>query len=160
MECLPLDELKKDYKKLQEKHSLPEFDKLAEDFDVEKAQEKETSFLLRDIRRAMNEKLSSYLHLFETFINPTSPPMFVFSLLKNADEKDKELMKKMYKEFSKVQIDMLKLDTIYNEEKEAAFIKDIFEKWQDLKKEISGLLEKLDKDFDLNNNQVKRGYFG
>ena len=159
-ECVDLDDLKKQYKELQTKYSLPDFQKLAEDFDIEKTQEKETSFLLREIRRIINEKLSAYMHLFESLVNPASSSIFVFTLLKSTDEKDKELIKEVYKKFSKIQMRMMKLDTIYNQDQEAEFIKNIFTQWQELKKQINDLLEKLDKNFDLNNSSIKRGYFG
>ena len=74
-------DLKKAYLDLQQDHTLPEFTKLAEDFDIEKIQDKETSFLLREIRRAINEKITAYIHLFENLINPNAPPMFIFSIL-------------------------------------------------------------------------------
>ena len=75
-----IQEIEKEYNPLKEKYNLPEFKKLAEDFDIEKVVEKETSFLLREIRRAIAEKISAYLHLFETLVNPASPPVFVFNL--------------------------------------------------------------------------------
>ena len=155
-----IEKLKQDYTKVKEKHNLPEFNRLAEDFDIEKLVEKETSFFLRDIRRAINDKMSSCLHLFETLINPTSPPMFIFSALKNINSEDREKIKKVYKELAKLQFKTLKLDTIYNEEKEAEFVKHCFDVWQGLKKDIFDLLEKFDKEFEQSNNKSKTGYFG
>ena len=98
-----------DYDKLKQKYKLPEFDKLAEDFDIEKITEKESSFLIREIRRAINEKLSAYMHLFETFLNPTATPMFVFSILRGINEDDKGKIKDIYKTLSKLQIKVMKL---------------------------------------------------
>jgi hypothetical protein len=74
---------------------------LSEDFDIEKVLEKE-GFLLRNIRRAISEKIVAYLHFFETLINPSSPPMFVFSFLKNLNEKDKQGIKDCYKKIKQV----------------------------------------------------------
>ena len=84
------------YNELAQKKGLPEFKEIAEDFDIEKIQEKESSFLIREVRRSINEKIAAYIHLFETLINPTTPPMFVFSILRNITTEDKETIKKIY----------------------------------------------------------------
>jgi len=115
-----------EYERLKEKFKLPKFQEFAEDFDIEKIAEKETMFLLREIRRTMNEKLSAYLHLFETLINPSAPPMFIFSVLKKTNGDNKESIKEVYKRISRLQLKVMKLDTLYDEVKEAAFIKVAF----------------------------------
>ncbi|MEK0348131.1 MAG: hypothetical protein QQN44_07365, partial [Nitrosopumilus sp.] len=70
------------YNELKQKHDLPEFKRLAEDFDIEKISDKEPLFLIREIRRAINEKITAYINLFENLINPNAPPMFIFSILR------------------------------------------------------------------------------
>jgi len=153
-------DITEEYAVLKSEYDLPEWQGLAEDFDVEKICEKETSFLVREIRRAMNEKLSAYLHLFETLINPASPPMFVFSVLRKISNEDKEKIKEIYKKLSKMQLTIMKLDTIYSEENEAKFVKDIFLEWQDLKKEIHEIVGKFDDSFSDDDNSSKGRYFG
>ena len=147
------------YNELKEKYGLPEFKKIAEDFDIEKIAEKESSFLIREVRRAINEKLSAYLHLFETLINPSAPPMFIFSALRGINGEDKEKIKEIYKKISKLQIDVMKLDTIYSEESEVAFVKKSFEEWQELKKTIYNIIEKFDENIGKEDNSKKRSYF-
>ena len=44
-----LDELKKVYLEIQKKYSLPDFDKLNEDFNIEKLADVETEYLIREI---------------------------------------------------------------------------------------------------------------
>ena len=104
-------DLKQSYDKLAQKHNLPEFRKLSEDFDIEVVGDKEPIFLIREIRRAINKKLSAYLQLFENLINPNSPPIFVFSILKNVSEEDRHSMKNIYEKLSLFQIEVMKLDT-------------------------------------------------
>ena len=153
-------DLEKEYDILKQKHNLPEFKELAEDFDIEKIQDKETSFLIREIRRAINEKISAYIHLFENLINPNAPPMFVFSILRNISTSDKDTIKEIYKTLSKTQIETMKLDTIYNEQEEAKFINETFNKWQELKPTIHKLIENFEASFKTDNNSKKRSYFG
>jgi hypothetical protein len=148
------------YEELCKRYDLPEFNKLAEDFDIEKVAEKEPGFLAREIRRMINEKLSVYLHLFETLINPAAPPLFVFSLLRNLDGKSKDKIRDIYKIISRLQIEVMKIDTIYSEEKEVAFIKESFDLWQKLKPQIYELIEDFEKDFEKDSGSKKSAYFG
>ena len=86
-----LGNLKKDYKKIQEKYDLPHFEKLNEDFNIEKIAEVETDFLVREIRRFIADKFSNYLRFIEAILHPVNSPMFIFSIIKSigADEKKK-----------------------------------------------------------------------
>lgn len=152
-------DLKAEYDKLKIKHNLPEFNKLTEDFDIEKIAEKEPIFLLREVRRAISEKNSAYLHLFETLINPTSPPMFIFSILRNISTEDKETIKEIYKILSKIQIELMKLDTIYKEDAEIKFINETFCTWQKIKQTIYRFIESSEKNFENDDISKKRSYF-
>ncbi|MCK5321235.1 hypothetical protein KAJ38_01535 [Candidatus Pacearchaeota archaeon] len=148
------------YSKLKQKYELPNFNELSENFDIEKTIDKESIFLIREIRRTINEKLSAYTHLFETLLNPTATPMFMFSILRGIDEDNKKKIKEVYKKLSKLQIKAIKLDTIYSEQAEVEFIKNSFNEWQDLKKTIYEIIEKFDKDIEEDNSSKERGYFG
>ena len=148
------------YNELKRQHDLPEFKKLAEDFDIEKISEKEPLFLMREIRRTINEKLSAYVHLFETLINPSAPPMFIFSALRGIKENEKGKLKEIYKKLSKLQIWVMKLDTIYSEQEEIKFVRDSFSEWQDLKKGIYEIIEKFDSNLEKDEVSKSRGYFG
>jgi len=155
-EILEVNLMKEEFEEFE--YELPSFDGLAEDFDIEKAYEKDTSFLLREVRKIMMEKLSAYLQLFETFMNPSSPPMFVFSALRALEKEDREMIKRMYKDLSKYQLWAVKLDTVYNEQKEAEFILESYNNWQKFKEEIYKLIEKLEVEQEENSEELKGGY--
>jgi hypothetical protein len=148
------------YNDLAQKYSLPEFKEIAEDFDIEKITDKESIFLIREVRRTMNEKISAYIHLFETLINPNSPPMFVFSILRNVSTSDKETIKKIYKALSRTQIEVMKLDTIYNDKDEAKFINETFIIWQELKPIVYKLIEGFESSFEEDDSDKNKSYFG
>lgn len=149
-----------EYNKLREKFTLPEYKPLADDFDIEKLNEKESDFLLREIRRAIGEKIASYMHLFELLLNPSSPPLFLFPILNSMSKETKEKINSMYKVFSKFQIESMKLDTIYEEKSEAEYITKIFNEWQNLKKEIYKIIETFEGNIKENEEERKGGYFG
>ena len=153
-------DLEEEYGKYKKKYDLPDFNILLEDFDVEKIIDKETKFLLRDIRRVMNDKFSAYLHLFENLINPGSPPMFVFHAIRGLNGTEKESVKNIYKDLSKIQIEVLKLDTIYNEKSEAEFVVKYFSLWQEMKKEVIKIIEKFGEAIEKQEASRDRGYFG
>lgn len=148
------------YIKLSQNYSLPDFEKLREDFDIDKTLESEDSFLLRDIRRTIIDKLASYLHLLEGLINPSNSPMFVFSFMKTLSERDKTEIKEIYKELSKMQIASMKLDTIYSEKSEATAVNKYFSEWQKLKKRIYFLVETFEKEFEKISEEKNKNYFG
>ncbi|MCK4649700.1 hypothetical protein KAT36_00560 [Candidatus Pacearchaeota archaeon] len=148
-----------EYNSLKQDHNLPEFEAMAQDFDIEKLYEKETSFLAREIRRAINEKITAYISLFETLINPSSPPMFVFKILKNISPKEKESIQEFYKILSKTQIEIMKLDTVYSEESEVKFIKETFNIWQEVKTKIYTLFESFETNFKDDDISKGRSYF-
>ena len=152
-------DLKSAYDEIKQKHNLPEFEKLAEDFDIEKNVDKESIFLIREIRRTINEKITAYLHLFETLINPNAPPMFIFSILRNNSDKNKDIVREIYKILSKIQIEAMKLDTIYGEDAEIKFIKETFVVWQELKLKIYKLIENFEANFEENETSQNRSYF-
>jgi len=148
------------YSELAKKHGLPEFKSIAEDFDIEKIQDKESILLIREVRRSISEKISAYIHLFETLINPSSPPMFIFSVLRNISTEDKDTIKKIYKALSRTQIEVMKLDTVYKEDEEARFINETFIIWQELKLTIYKLIERFESSFEEDDSDKKRSYFG
>ena len=152
-------DLKSAYEELRTEHGLPEFEKLSEDFDIEKNIEKQSVFLMREMRKVITEKTSAYLQLFETLINPSAPPMFVFSILRNVSSEDKDVIKEIYKILSRIQIETMKLDIIYKKDAEAKFISETFNVWQESKPTIYNLIEKFEMNFENDDTSKKRSYF-
>jgi hypothetical protein len=155
----PEYDIEKEYEELIKNTDLPKLEILAQEFDLEKIYEKEILFLARDIRRAVNEKITAYIHLFETLINPSSPPMFVFKILKNMSQEEKDSIQIFYKTFSKTQIEIMKLDTIYSEPSEIAFIEKTYKMWKKLKPEIHALFVSFEKNFENGDISRERSYF-
>ena len=153
------DDFELEYDELKNKFLLPNFDRLCEDFDIGKVADKDFDYLLREIRRTINEKISAYLHLFETLINPSSPPIFVFSILRGIRDEDKEKMKVIYKILSRTQLMIMRLDTIYNQSSEAEFIIKTFNIWQKLKPQILELIKSFEENFEKDDSSKKSSYF-
>lgn len=154
-----LNRLKKQYQILRKTYKLPEFSKLNEDFEIEKLQENETDFLLREIRRTMVEKISVVLKFLEIMINPNeSSPAFVFAMIKEMKPEMRKNLENLYKELSLVEISSIALDLDYDEKIEAKFIKEHTKKWEATKKDLRGLIKSLDTIWKLESH--KKSYVG
>ena len=153
-------DIKEEITKLKEKYELPDFKTLDEDFDMAKLSEKGEEIHVKDIRRLIAEKTSAYLHFFEALINPTASPSFMMSFLRDRTESETKEIKDCYKELSRIQIQIIKLDTIYDEKEEVKFINETTKKWQTLKKKIFILIEIFEKKFEKNSTEKEKSYFG
>ena len=152
--------LKKDYEKFYKKYKLPKFSELNQEFEIEKLQEKETDFLLREIRRVISDKVAAFLRFFELFLNPQAAPIFILAMLKSLTPRDKEIIEKIYHELVSFELTSLTLDIIYNEKKEADFIKDIYKRWQKLKIELQEFSKIMEKIKSKEKEKKRKTYFG
>lgn len=156
-----LEKLKKAYSGLEKKHGLPSFKEMNKDFYIEKISDIELENFIREIRRVVGDKLANYMRFIENLLNPVNVPMFVFSIVKTLEESQKKMLSDAYKKLVKNEIDFILCDLDFNEGKEAEFIKDSFEMWQEIKRDLLDIIGKVDTkwnskvDISLNN----RGYF-
>lgn len=155
-----LEKIKKQYEPFKKKYKLPEFSKLNEEFEIEKIQEKETDFLLREIRRTISDKVAAFLRFFELFLNPQTAPLFVLTSLKNLTTKEKEMIENLYKELVTLELVSVSLDIKYDESKEARFILESMKKWQKMKTDIQEITNSI---INFQNKSIEKkgkSYFG
>ncbi|HKZ34140.1 MAG TPA: hypothetical protein VJ142_02810 [Candidatus Nanoarchaeia archaeon] len=155
-----LEQLKKEYEKLQRKYNLPSFKEMNEDFHIEKIAENDTELLPVEIRRWMWEKFSNYMRLLEGILNPVNVPMFIFSIIKTLNPEEKKNISEVYKKLMKEEIKIIRLDLDFNESKEAEFIKESYKIWQEIKKELSQIFSEVEKRGGTKTEENSRGYFG
>lgn len=155
-----LKELKENYKEIQEKYNLPAFERLNEDFHIEKIAENETELLIREVRKFIADRLFNYLRFIESFLNPVNVPMFVFSVIKIITSKEKEKLTEIYKKLAKIEVDLIELDIQFSEQKEAQFIKESYKIWQDIKEDMLNIIKMIKNNWDNKNETDSKGYFG
>jgi len=155
-----LEKLKENYAKIQEIHNLPDFNLLNSDFSIEKLAEIETDFLIREVVKSMADKFSSYLRFVEVLINPANAQMFVFSIVKTLDVEEKNKLSEIYKELAKIELNLIELDVEFSEKKDADFIKNSYEIWNNLKKDLLNILGKIKLNWNKKNESNSKGYFG
>ncbi len=155
-----LEKLKKEYKKIQEKYSLPSFEELNEDFGIEKTYETETDLLIREIRKIVSEKPYNYLRFVETLINPVNAPMSILSIAKTIGLDEKNKLAEVYKKLVKQEVALISTDIDFSEEREAEFIKNTYALWRGIKKEFSDVLKTMEKNWETKTEGNGRRYFG
>lgn len=155
-----LEKLKKDYQKIKEKYNLPEFNQLNEDFQIEKVSEEETSILIREIRKFMVEKFANYLRFVESILHPVNVSMFVYSVIKTIGTKEKEKLNEIYGKLAKLEVRLVEIDLQFSEEKEIKFVKDSYLIWQEIKKDLLGIVDVIKENWDNKTEDNGKGYFG
>jgi len=157
----PLEELKRLYALKAEEYGLPDFDSLNRDFSVEKAADKETDFVLREVRTMMSEKAIAYMHFTETLINPSNGSPFFFRLIKYLDSDDRKILEETYSLLGMLSIEISELDCTYDEKAEAEFIKKLVIDWKIVAKNMKILIEKFKAKWNEKTvGSSDKGYFG
>jgi len=155
-----LEQLKIDYEKFRKKYNLPGFKEMNEDFYIEKIAENETEMLLREVRRMVGDRLSNVVRAVESMINPVNAPMFIFSIIKLMGPEEKKQLSEIYKKLVKNEIKFIERDLEFNEALEVKFIKESYDLWQEIKKPLASIFEKIEKNWDTKPEENSRGYFG
>lgn len=155
-----LNEVKAQYKKLQEKYPLPNFELLNQEFSIEKIAESQTEVLTREIRRYIADKIFNYLRFIETLLNPANAPMFIFSVIKSMNQDDKKKLNEIYIKLSEIDLELIKLDIESSESKDAEFIGQVYGTWQNIKKELIPILGKLKNIKENDEEKSNNKYFG
>lgn len=155
-----LDEVKAQYKTLQNKYNLPDFDLLNQEFSIEKIAETRTEVLTKEIRRFIADKIFNYLRFIETLLNPANAPMFIFSVIKSLTSEDKKRLTDIYGKLSEIDLELIKLDLESSEEKDVEFIKQVYNSWQEIKRNLIPIVGKLKNIKDNNEEKSDTRYFG
>ncbi len=155
-----LNGLKKEYAVLARKHKLPAFDALNRDFEIEKVYERETDYLLREIRKVVMDKVLGYLRFIELLLNPTNAPLFFFGLVKSMGMDDRKTLEKIYSRLGEFEIDVIDLDNDYSWENEVKFVNKVFKEWQEIKGDLKGVVGSLRSGWSQKTEKKEKGYAG
>lgn len=139
---MELKELKKDYASAAGKYKLPSFEKLNEDFEIDKI-EKETDFILRAIRKAVMEKVVNSLGFVEMLLNPSNAPRLYLGYIQTMTVSDREKINNIYETLADLSLSSLALEIDSNEKKEAELIAKTYEKWSLIKPDFKGIIESV-----------------
>jgi len=139
---MELDELKKEYAKLEGKYKLPNFKQINEEFEIDKI-ERESECLIRVVRKAMIEKVVNSLGFLEMLLNPMNAPRIYMSFLKSMSQEDKEIIDKLYSSLAELSLASLALEVEYSEKAEAELVKKIYSTWNSIRGDFKKLIENV-----------------
>lgn len=129
------------YDKLKKKYSLPGYDEMNQDFDLEEINA-ESGLILYRIRIKILEKIDIYSKMFESMLQPDSSlsDMYEAHYISDNDRNDayalfKKLMQIMRRS------NLVSLEN--SEEKNAQFIKESYNEWKNLKPNIQSHIKRL-----------------
>ncbi|MDP3881908.1 MAG: hypothetical protein Q8Q31_03460 [Nanoarchaeota archaeon] len=156
---MELKELKKEYSELEKKYKLPSFDKINEDFEIEKINA-ESDFLLRIIRKLMMDKIVGFLNFFERVTsNPASLPKVYYQFIKAIDVEDKKEADKIYSMLGDLSLIAFEREIEVSEKGEAELIKKIYSEWNASKVSLMKLAKKM-RSTESNVSKKEKSYFG
>lgn len=136
--------IEEEYKKL--KCSLPDFKKLDEEFEISNLQGLEDKkFLLRFIRRKVNEKIIFFCRIIESLLYPQSPNYISMVESRIFSEEEKQEMAELYKKLMYYEKESLILDVESDDKQSAKYVNDVFTNWTEIKKHLITITKKMQK---------------
>ncbi len=139
-----MKDLKQEYNELKKKYALPSYEDLNKEFEILYVTDiKEVEFILRFVRRRINDKIVVICNMLQTLLQP-SPGSFI-NLQESSflAKEEKQKYSTMLKDLMEVERSSFVSDFQGDEKKDAEFIKDIWKKWPSWKEETIALAKKI-----------------
>ena len=156
---MELKDLKKEYIKLEKKYKLPGFNELNEGFEIDRI-ERDTDYILREIRKTMMDKIIGYKRFLEMMLAPsTAPPMFMI-FIKEVRQDERAEVENVYKALVELELESFKREIGYSEKVEAEVVKKIYETWKGLKPKFGKIIGMMERNWRAASTKKERGYFG
>jgi len=133
-------EIEKEYDKLRKKHTLPDFSKLNQEFEITTIDSKE--FLLRSIRKKMAEKTESLCKILDEILQPDANLSSMVESKAFGEEERKKIIE-LYKQLMFLGRYSMQAALKADDGEEAKFISEVFRDWNPIKKQMSEILEKI-----------------
>ncbi|MBI5393156.1 hypothetical protein HZA96_04770 [Candidatus Woesearchaeota archaeon] len=133
-------EIEQKYNQLGKNYSLPVFKEIDNLFEISTFQHH--SFLLRNIRRTISERLDHYAKILSELLQPEAN-MKALQESSSFTEKEKQEMLVLYKHLMHLFRLSQQIEFSQNEEKDAEYINLIFQQWLSINTQFFKLSEKL-----------------
>ncbi len=132
----------KEYNKIKEKHSLPNWQSINNEFEL--ANIEEENFLLRAIAKKVDDRLDSYLHLSERLLVPDAGSMSDIYEAKCFDDKTKQEILEVFKKLKFLKSQYNEATLTRDDSGYSKFINESLKVWDDLKKKILPWVKELE----------------
>ena len=152
-------DFKTEYKKIQKKYNLPEFDLLNKEFELGELEKKD--FLLRVLRRKMRDKLIFFCRIIEGILYPTDRSPLLTYESGFFDENLKENLMTLHKTMMLFDRQSLLLEVEATEAKDIEFILKLWKEWPQFKRELIKVIVVMEHSWlSTTQEQKTEGYFG
>ena len=159
-------EIKAEYDKLAKKYNLPSYENLDSEFELMYITNiVEIKYVLRFIRRRMNDKVAWCCNMIQTLLQPNPGSLINLQESSFLSGDDKKKISNILKNLMQNERASLSLDIENNEKADAEYIKNSFNKWIKIKPELIGMAKKLKEgwgsvDVNKETKSAKDHYFG
>ena len=134
-------DIPKRYEELKKRYKLPEFNSVDTEFEASTIEN--DTFLLREIRRKIVDKIETFCKLIEDLIQPESTSLSAMHEVKVFEDDEKEKIYALFKKLMKFHRTGFLLAINNNDKEEAQFISEVMVEWKTIKIEITKIVEKL-----------------
>ncbi|MBS3167928.1 hypothetical protein J4216_02295 [Candidatus Woesearchaeota archaeon] len=136
-------DLRKEYGKLRNKYKdLPSFDDLSKDFEITTIDKED--FLIRRVRRRINEKVVFFCRILENIIYPSMQNALSAYEANFFTDDEKQKLSDIHKELMVIERESIYLDVeASDDEKNIQFIVKTFKRWEHFKNEIQATVMKM-----------------
>ncbi len=135
-----LEKIKQGYELLRKKYDLPQFDEFNAEFEIAKADP--DLVLSKELRRALSHKLQGYAEWFEPVLNPNPSSLHSIVETKIFEKQELEPLFNLYKRLWHL-IHLGLQASLQTEADEIKFVKQVWDEWPALKKELAKHMERL-----------------
>lgn len=129
------------YKKLAQKHGLPGFKELDNEFEIGSLEE--SNFPLRDVRKKMAEKLDLLGEILGQILQPNPDSIVDMYECKYFEDNEKDKVFALYKDIQILLRENLLCAIRADQKKDAEWIKAVHDSWKDLKQKSLPFIEML-----------------
>ncbi len=151
-------ELAASYEKLQKKYGLPDFGELDREFEISTIDEE--NFLLREIRRKINDRIKLFCEVLERIMQPDQNMADLHEVKEFSYAEIADLFI-LYRKLMSSGRDALISGIERNEKRDAQFINDFYKEYPEIKKSMSAIAERLKKSWSSKGVQDDHpGYLG
>jgi len=134
--------VKEAYKKIKKDFDLPGFDILNKEFEISTIEPE--GFLLREIKRKINEKLSSARDLLTALIQPESTSLVDLYECRCFDDETKNNIFALFSRVMHLKRKINESELLLDDNIDAAIIKEVAEKWPKIREQMIPFVKELE----------------
>lgn len=154
-------DIKKEYELLSRKYKLPSFEDIDNEFEVSGIEDINKKFLIRIIRRRINDKVVFFNRILESILQPNASSFVHLHESKFFSDEEKQEILSSFRKLMGLERESLGLDIEPDIEKDVEFINKVFIEFNEIKKKTKKVASVLEEAWSKEEEKVvSESYFG